>query len=390
MPSVAIDGMEKELRMRFSKLTALLLGSLALAMARAACAEVIINYPSSGGTVNGTVTVTAFVNNAYWSKLWVDGKGIATSGIGNVSFKWSAGAFPNGTHTLKVAAYPYGSSTANAAAQISVEVDNNGSGSTGSVTHFYTLPKSASLPSDATCAAEIPWEPEMVPNNQGPNDTKPTSAQLQEYANNGYAGNPYNGTWAYARVDGQYTGTTDMIFRWAACKWGIDEDVVRAQATNEHYSWDQLNSGGDKHTVESQCVNGDFTSLWNYECSNCCFDSWGDFQTKVYYDWQTWPMMQTSTAFSADYRFADQRACMDGDLAPYFAGKPAYNGHTYAGDIASGNLNTILWGCLGMHYSGGWYDGNSSSGAIYYINALQQTYTEKPWKKRWPSVNWPD
>lgn len=105
--------------MRFGKLTALLLGSLVLAMARAACAEVIINYPSSGGTVNGSVTVTAFVNNAYWSKLWVDGKGIATSGIGNVSFKWNAGAFSNGTHTLKVAAYPYASSTANAAAQIS-------------------------------------------------------------------------------------------------------------------------------------------------------------------------------------------------------------------------------------------------------------------------------
>jgi hypothetical protein len=90
------------------------------------------------------------------------------------------------------------------------------------------------------------------------------------------------GTWAYARVDGQYTGTTDMIFRWAACKWGVDEDVVRSQATNEHRSWDQMNSGGDKHTIESQCVNGDFTSLWNYECSDCCFDSWSDFETKVY------------------------------------------------------------------------------------------------------------
>jgi hypothetical protein len=41
---------------------------------------------------------------------------------------------------------------------------------------------------------------------------------------------------------------------------------------------------------------------------------------------------------------------MDGDLAPYFAGKLAYNGHTYAGDIAKGNLNTI-WGCIGLHYS---------------------------------------
>lgn len=51
--------------MRFGKLAGLLSGSLVLAMARAACAEVIIHYPSSGATVNGTVTVTAYVNNAY-------------------------------------------------------------------------------------------------------------------------------------------------------------------------------------------------------------------------------------------------------------------------------------------------------------------------------------
>ena len=296
------------------------------------------------------------------------------------------GAFSNGTHTLKLAAYPSGSSTANAAAQIPVEVNNTGS--PGPVTYFSTLPRSAPLPSDAICAAEIPWVPEVVSGNLAPNSTKPTSSQLQSYTNNGYAWNPYNGTWAFARVDGQYTGTTDMIFRWAACKWGIDEDVVRAQASNEHWSWDQLDSGGDKRYSESQCVNGEF-SLWNYECVDCCYQTWSDFQTKVITNWQTWPMIHTSTAFAADYRFADQRACMDGDYAGYFVNKPAYNGHTYAGDIASGNLSVIFWGCLGWHYSGEWYDGNSSSGAVYYINALKQTYTEKPWKKRWPFVNWP-
>ena len=30
-----------------------------------------------------------------------------------------------------------------------------------------------------------------------------------------------------ARVTGNFTGTTDMILQWAACKWGIDEDIVR-------------------------------------------------------------------------------------------------------------------------------------------------------------------
>ena len=49
-------------------------------------ASVSINSPSNGATVSGTVTVKAYVNSAYWSKLWVDGNGIDTAAIGNVTF----------------------------------------------------------------------------------------------------------------------------------------------------------------------------------------------------------------------------------------------------------------------------------------------------------------
>jgi hypothetical protein len=167
----------------------------------------------------------------------------------------------------------------------------------------------------------------------------PTGAQLTQYGANGYNANPYGGTWAYARADGQYKGTTDMIVRWAACKWGIDEDVVRAQTTTEHWSWDMTTAHGDKRTQISQCVNGDFDALWNYECSNCCYQTWSNWQTKVFYSWQLWPMIDTSTAFAADYRYADQRACMNGDLADYFDQQPSYNGHNYSKDIAAGDLN---------------------------------------------------
>jgi hypothetical protein len=98
--------------------------------------------------------------------------------------------------------------------------------------------------------------------------------------------------------------------------------------------------------------------------------------------------MQTYTAFSADYGFPDQRAYMDGDLAPYFAGNLSYNGHTYAGDVQGKSQHDLM----GMHRP-----------ALFrqlvrwrldlrrmYINALQQTAAQKPWKTRWPSVNWPD
>lgn len=345
--------------------------------------EVIINSPSGGSTVSGTVTVKAYVNNAWWSKLWIDSTGGASSGIGNVSFQWNSANVADGKYTLTVKAYNEGQTAASAADSITVNVDNHSASS--STTHFATLPSSASLPSDSWCAEHIPWEREMVPANDGSNSTKPTSGQLSAYAADGYVPNYYGGKWAYARVDGQYTGTTDMIFRWAACKWGIDEDVVRAQATAEHWDWNQYDSGGDKRWSYSQCANGHI-SLWDYMCPSCCYQSWSIFQTKVYYDWPTWPMMHNSTAFAADFRYADQRMCMDGDLAGYFAGKPTYNGHSYANDIASGNLGTILWGCIGYHLTGNWYDSN----AITYINIVKNYYYNKPWKSRWPTVNWPD
>ena len=46
----------------------------------------------------------------------------------------------------------------------------------------------------------------------------------------------------FARVDGKFTGTTDQILRWGACKWGIDEDVVRAEAVAESH-WRQDDAG---------------------------------------------------------------------------------------------------------------------------------------------------
>jgi len=365
----------------------MLIGLISFAMP--ARAGVIINSPSNGSTVSGVVTVRAQVTLAWWSKLWIDGNGGPTAATGLVSFTWNSAGVADGKHVLTVDAYPSGK-PANASESITVIVSNHSSGGGGSTArHFSTLSKFSTLPSDATCAAEIPWGAEPVPANAGTNNTKPTSSQLSFYRANGYGANVYAGGWAFARVDGQYTSTTDMIFRWAACKWGIDEDVVRAQATGENWDWVQPTSGGDKRYTYSSCVNGGFTSLWGYQCSNCCYQSWSDFQTKVTTNWQTWPMIHNSTAFAADFHFASMRACMDGDLAGYFANRPSYNGHTYAGDIASGNLNTIMWGCIGYHYSGNWYSGNSSSGAIWYINAIKNFLAQKSWKTRWPFVKWP-
>jgi len=351
-------------------------------------AWVSITYPTTNAVVSGSVSVKASVTDDWWAQLAVDGKAVASAAPGNVSFNWDTTKVGDGAHTVTVKGYPKGSTIPDSSQSVAVSVLNHVA-SNPSI-RFGTLPKSAPLNSGSWCAQVIPFESEMVPNNNTPNHTVPTTAQLNAYAAGGYKDNAYDGKWAFARVNGQYTGTTDMIIRWAACKWGIDEDVIRAQTENEHWSWDQTTAHGDKRTSYSQCVNGSFTDLWNYLCSNCCYQTWSNWQTKVYYNWMTWPIMRTSTAFGADYRYAAQRSCMNGDLKDYFAQRPNYNGHNYAADIASGNLYTILWGCIGSHYSGNWYDGNANGGAIWYLNIVQDTLAQKTWKKHWPSVNWPN
>ena len=55
-------------------------------------------------------------------------------------------------------------------------------------------------------------------------------------------------------MTGNFTGTTDEIIQWTACKWGIDEDVVRAQAAKETY-WFQKNVG-DFSADPTRCVPG--------------------------------------------------------------------------------------------------------------------------------------
>ena len=51
----------------------------------------------------------------------------------------------------------------------------------------------------------------------------------QTLPNNFLSGDPRVNTLT-ARVTGNFSGSTDEILQWAACKWGVDEDMVRAQA----------------------------------------------------------------------------------------------------------------------------------------------------------------
>jgi hypothetical protein len=243
--------------------------------------------------------------------------------------------------------------------------------------HFSTLGPRSNLPSSSWCAEHVDVTPETVSTNTTFNHTTPSGIQLQQfYAHPVSTGPPPSD---FFRVDGNYTGSTDMILRWAACKWGIDEDVVRAQAWAES-KWkqggvDPALGGGDRRFSIAQCVQGKFTALWNYACPGCCYQSWGILQTKVFYEWGTWPIIKDSTAFNADYRYADQRACMNGDYSTYFQSS-AQQPNNYAPDVASQDLDLILWGCIGMHFSGSWYDPEAKQ----YLAKVQSYLATRPWE----------
>jgi len=321
--------------------------------------------------VSGTVTVVAAVaSDVWWAKLYIDGTGGPVSPPYN--FTWDSTTVPNGTHVLTVDAYAQGGTTPLGASSIDVVVQN---GTTSGV-YFSTLPPHSTLPTDAQCASLITATPETVTQNTTANNFILTAADFGTFYADPFWFNYSIPTYTNL-VLGDYTGSTDMILRWAACKWGIDEDVVRAEAWVESgwieggptYTATDQTGWGDKRTVQSQCQ----TSAWNgwLNPPGECWQSCGILQTKVF-DFNVWPAACESTAFNADFRMAYQRACMDGNGPSWYATDVPVSGYpTYP----NGTTDQMLWGCMGSWYSGGWYD----SAALTYISAVQNALAAKPW-----------
>ena len=250
--------------------------------------------------------------------------------------------------------------------------------------HFKTLPLGAKLPGGAQCAGWIAPTPETQPENQIANHTRPSPTQLAFMRANGYHFAKLDGDYEYERVDGDYVGSTDMILRWAACKYGLDEDVMRGQAWQESF-WKQATHGDLRRDLK--LCNGGPINLWGFAgCNNCCWQSWSLMQTKVVpYEWMTWPAIRTSTAFAADYRAADQRSCMEGRYRSYFADRPPHDGHVYWVDVLAARaapedperLDVVMRGCIGLHYSGSWYDAASRE----YIGDVWHWIARQPWRR---------
>jgi hypothetical protein len=142
-------------------------------------------------------------------------------------------------------------------------------------------------------------------------------------------------------VTGNFVGSTDEIIQWAAWKWGVDEDVIRAVAVRES-DWNQDMVGDDGVTfglmqVKTQLAGGN--SGWP----------------------GTFPLARDSTAFNADYDGRAFRSCYDGR-------------ETWLG---GGYRSGDGWGCVGYWFSGDWRD----SGAEEYISSVKQFLADRDWEK---------
>jgi len=182
---------------------------------------------------------------------------------------------------------------------------------------FSTLPVGAALPSGAQCAARVRDAAEIRPENAAANANRGG----RQYANN-------RTDWSgFDRVDGDFVGTTDEIIQWAACKWGIDEDIVRAQVIKESYWYMSANGDGGESWGLGQVRDTAHQSAFEFSAVNA----------------------RNSSAYNLDYTYASWRACYEGVYT--WLNTVERNGTYAAGDV---------WGCVGVWFSGRRYVNNDA------------------------------
>jgi hypothetical protein len=210
-----------------------------------------------------------------------------------------------------------------------------------------------------TCASSInhsSWEPRRD------NSTANHTVGDGSYPWGPAATNRYWAAWAkrVRLVQGKFTGTTTEMFSWAACRWGIDENLLRAVAVTESY-WHQSNWGDN-------CGGGDATigSFGVMQIKNKGCDG-----SRV---WGGMPDVRRSTALSVDFYTARLRACYNGDF--YDGGAWLYRGQTVRQIAAAHGWPYVLWGCVGSWFSGGWYD----AGAVTYVQKVKAALAHRTWR----------
>ncbi|MEV4618129.1 hypothetical protein AB0J74_05330 [Asanoa sp. NPDC049573] len=223
--------------------------------------------------------------------------------------------------------------------------------------HFTTLPPGAALPSGAQCATWVRARP--TPENRQMN--------LMANATTGHHVGPdiYDDARSDSRiaprVDGAFTGSTRDILRWAACKWGIDEDVVFAQAAQE--SWWRQTVLGDYSADPTRCAPGH--GIGADGRAGQCPESFGILQDRHPYQMSAWPGVLRSTAMNADLAYSIWRGCFEG-----------WEGWLNSEERGEPYAKGDLWGCVGRWFSGRWHTPESED----YIGLVKDLLAQRVWE----------
>ncbi len=221
----------------------------------------------------------------------------------------------------------------------------------------------AALPDDAAAAAKVHlsgWEPR--PGNARYNHTLPAGLALRPVRVASLAYDPRWNRYILRRVTGNYTGTTDEIFQWAAAKWGVPDNLIRSIAYMET-TWHQPHYG-DFVNDEADCPRG----LRQLPCPV----TFGIVGTKSTSWPGIFPWNRDSTAAAVDVLGAWLRGCYEGWVWWLRDHGNRSHGVYHAGDI---------WGCVGAWFSGDWHDGSvaSQAGGQNYIHSTRRWYAARPW-----------
>ena len=221
--------------------------------------------------------------------------------------------------------------------------------------------------SDKAAAAQVRHVPEVRPMNVQANNYYVTNADLRYFHmvrnTSGQTANQFNHWNAY--VDGRdrlKNPSTDDLIQWAAHKWGIPENWLRAQLAIES-NW-QMNLGGDLNQLPASWVSQYPASSRSVRGPNEVYESSGIAQIKWTPDNVVNPgtryLRYRSTAFSLDYMGAEIRYYYDGDAI--------WLGHGYS----AGNQ----WLSVGAWNSPAPW-GNAQQ--QWYIGVVQQALHTHPW-----------
>jgi hypothetical protein len=265
--------------------------------------------------------------------------------------------------------------------------------------YFPTRPPTtwSQLPGDAACGQQVhesSWEPR--PDNNRPNHTIPPSDAVHaslaaKPRDSNYAAIWY--TWLRPRVTGAHVGTTDENIQWAACKWGISDNLLRAIAVHES-TWTQYDTYSSGRCVGTMGCGDMITQPSAASRKYCAFisryghdyerdygqgrcpatfsivgvKSWQDPAWGAMVDNQngTFPYSRDSTAFALDYLASFLRGCYEGWI-PWLA-------NTGNGSYTAGHL----WGCVGVWYAGAW----ESAAARNYTAAVSTVLRNRTWLER--------